>query len=400
MYRKPSPSLVLAPNITASSVNIQRGLHVSKFYYFFFFGAIGSIVPFFNVYLEQIGLTGTQIGWIGSVPPLIALTSNPLWGAIGDRWQIHRQLLAGLALASGLLSLLFLSVQTFWPIMLVVVGLSFFRTPIPALVDSTVMSLVKQGGSSYGRQRMWGSLGFVLTTYGLAQLVNLEDLRLIFWIHAGLLAVGCAILSLQLPIQGSLERVNILTGLRTLVARPGYVHYLAGMVLLGVGAAGFASFLGLHILALGGTESQVGLAWALNAITEVPIMFMGARWFGGIRNSRLMLIGFLGMSLVWAGLGMAQTPVQLLMVAPFTGFCYGLFWVAAVGYAAESAPKGLEATAQSLGGAAQAGLGWGVGSILAGALWDVANGHVILFTSAGVVLAAAVIFWAGNRRAL
>lgn len=400
MYRKPSPSPAIAPNITASSVNIQRGLHVSKLYYFFFFGAIGTMVPFFNIYLERIGLSGTQIGWLGTIPPLIALTSNPLWGAIGDRWRIHRQLLAGLALVSGLISLLFLTVQSFWLIMLVVIGLSFFRTPIPALVDSTVMSLVKQGGSSYGRQRLWGSVGFVLATYGLGQLVGLDDLRLIFWLHAGLLSVGCGLLSLNLPIQGSLERVNVLAGLRELVAWPGYVNYLVAMALLGVGFAGFANFLGLHILSLGGTEAQVGMAWALNAITEIPIMFMGARWFGHIRHSRLMLIGFMGFALVWMGLGLAQTPVQLLMIVPLTGLCYGMFWVAAVGYAAESAPKGLEATAQSLASAAQSGLGWGIGSLLAGVLWDAAGGHVVLFTSAGVVAVASVIFWAGNRKTL
>ena len=400
MYRKPSPSPVLAPNISASSLNVERGLHVTKLYYFLFFGAIGAMVPFFNVYLEQIGLSGTQIGLIGSIAPLIALTSNPLWGAVADRWQIHRQLLAGLALASGLISLFFLGTQSFWLIMLVVIGLSFFRTPIPALVDSTVMSLVKQGGSSYGRQRLWGSLGFVLATYGLGQLVGLEDLRLIFWLHAGLLAVGCALLSLFVPIQGGLDRVNIWAGLRTLAARPGFLSYLAGMALLGVGAAGFANFLGLHILNLGGTESQVGLAWALNAITEVPIMFMGARWFGRVRYSRQILIGFIGFAVAWLGLALAQTPAQVLMVIPLTGVCYGFFWVAAVGYAAESAPKGLEATAQSLAGAAQSGLGWGIGSLLAGALWDAAGGHIVLFTSAGVMLVAAVIFWAGNRKTL
>ena len=247
---------------------------------------------------------------------------------------------------------------------------------------------------------MWGCLVFVSAPYGLCQLGNLQDLRPIFWLHAGLLAVGCALLSLLLPIPGGLDRVNILTGLRTLAARPGYLSYLAGMVLLGVGAAGFANFLGLHILDLGGTESQVGMAWALNAITEIPIMFMGARWFGRVRYSRQILIGFIGFILAWFALALAQTPAQVLMAIPLTGVCYGFFWVAAVGYAAESAPKGLEATAQSLAGAAQSGLGWGIGSLIAGALCDAAGGHVVLFTSAGVMVMAAVIFWAGNRRTL
>lgn len=383
-----------------SAIDIRRGLTVSKLYYFFFFSAIGAMVTFFNVHLERIGLTGTQIGLISSIAPLIALTSNPLWGAVADRWQIHRPLLAGLALMSGLISLVFLWTESFWPILLLVVGLSFFRTPIGALVDSTVMGLVKPGNTSYGRQRLWGSVGFVLTTYGLGQVVGVDNLRLIFWLHAGLLAVGCTYLSLQLPIQGGPDRVNILTGLRSLAGQPGYLSYLAGMALLGMGMAGYSIFLGLHILELGGTEAQIGLAWALNAITEIPIMFMGARWFGRFRNSRLLLFGFGGYALAWLGLGLAQTPLQVLMTIPFVGVCYGVFWVAAVGFAAESAPRGLEATAQSLAGAAQAGLGFGIGALLAGRLWDLADGHVVLFASAAGMVLGGVIFWLGNRRTL
>jgi dipeptide/tripeptide permease len=60
----------------------------------------------------------------------------------------------------------------------------------------------------------------------------------------------------------------------------------------------------------------------------------------------------------------------------------------------------MEATAQSLAGAAQAGLGFGIGALIAGTLWDLTNGHVVLFACAAGMALGGVIFWLGNRHAL
>jgi PPP family 3-phenylpropionic acid transporter len=64
-------------------------LLVAKGSYFVFFAAIGCLVPFFNIYLQQKGLTGVEIGWLNSIAPLVALAANPFWGGVADRWQIH-----------------------------------------------------------------------------------------------------------------------------------------------------------------------------------------------------------------------------------------------------------------------------------------------------------------------
>jgi hypothetical protein len=78
--------------------------------------------------------------------------------------------------------------------------------------------------------------------------------------------------------------------------------------------------------------------------------------------------------------------------------CFGFFWVAAVGYASAAAPPGLSATAQALMGAAQSGLGWSLGSVMAGYLWDQTNGHIVLAFAAVCMALAALIFWLGNRK--
>jgi MFS family permease len=362
-----------------------------------FFGAIGCLAPFLNIYFMQKGLTGAQIGWLGSIAPLVALAANPIWGTIADRWQIHRQVLALCALVAGTVTLLFLWTEGFLVYVLIVTVLTFFRTPIGAILDSSVMDMVKRSDTSYGRQRVWGTIGFILASFGLGQLLVSEDLSLVFWLHVGFLGVGCVVLSFLLPVQSVDKPVGIKEGISVLVRQRNYVSFLGAVTILGMGISGYVGFMGLQVMALGGSQQQVGLAWACNAVMEIPLMYFGARWFAGVSNRRLILVAFVLFILVWSLIGLSTTPTQVILTVLGTGVCFGIFWVAAVGYASDAAPPGLSATAQALVGAGMTGLGWSIGSVISGYLWDNLGGQAIFFFSATVALLALLIFWLGSR---
>jgi MFS family permease len=384
-------------NPTIGSEPVKRGLLIAKTYYFLYFGAIGCLAPFLNIYFMQKGLTGTQIGWLGSIAPLVALIANPTWGTIADRWQIHRQVLAFCALVAGTVTLLFLWVEGFWVFVLIVTALTFFRTPIGAILDSTVMDMVERGDTSYGRQRLWGTIGFVLVSFGLGQMLISNDLTMVFWLHTAFLGVGCVILSFLLPVQSVDQPVGIKEGMGVLLRQRNYVSFLAAVTLLGMGIAGYGGFLGLQVIALGGTQQQVGLAWAVNAVLEIPLMYFGARWFAHYSYRRLILVALMLFVLEWLLVGMSATPTQFILVVLGNGICFGIFWVAIVGYASSAAPPGLSATAQAVMAAALTGLGWSMGSVISGYLWDNFSGHAIFFFAAAMALAALLIFWIGSR---
>jgi PPP family 3-phenylpropionic acid transporter len=372
-------------------------LLVAKGYYFLFFGAIGCLAPFLNIFFQQKGLTGSQIGLLSSIPPLVALTANPIWGAIADRWQIHRLVLAFCALVAGTITLFFLQVEEFVVFVLLVTILTFFRTPIGAIVDSAVMDMVKRGNAIYGHQRLWGTIGFVLASFSLGQLLVSDDLSLVFWLHTALLGVGCVVLGLMLPVQHIDEAVGIKQGIQVLLTQRNYVSLLIAASLLGMGVAGYVGFMGLQVVALGGTSQQVGLAWAINAILELPLMYFGVRWFARVSNRRLILAAIFLFMAVWALLGFSTTPTQVIFVVLGNGVCFGIYWVAAVGYANQAAPPGVSATAQALVGAGFSGLGWSLGSVIAGNLWDNSGGHTVFFFSAAMALLAGLIFWLGSN---
>jgi len=385
------------PAVAAESAPPGGSLWVAKLYYLFFFGALGALAPFFNVYLRERGLSGAEIGVIASIPPLIALAANPFWGSLADRWQIHQQVLALCALTAGLISFTFGWLTGFWVMLAAVMLMVFFRTPVPALLDSAVMDAVRRTGASYGRQRLFGSVGFLVASYGMGQLLNSSNLEWIFVLHGVLLAVGCALLSLLLPVSRIPVQGSLAEGLRGLMNQPSYLAFTAMNVLMGIGAAAFINFIGLRILALGGTEAQVGLGFALNALFEIPIMFMGARLMRRFSNAQLIVFGLLGFAAVYFTVALATSPVVTLSVMSALGLFYAGFWMAVVAYANESAPPHLRATGQSLVGAAQSGLGWAIGSILAGLLWDSAGGAVVFGLAGVAMLAGAAVFLAGQR---
>lgn len=362
-----------------------------------YFAAIGCLAPFLNIYFMQKGLSGIQIGWLGSIAPLVALVANPIWGAIADRWQIHRQVLALCALVAGTVTLLLLWVEGFLIYVFIVTVLTFFRTPIGAILDSTTMDMVKRSDTSYGRQRLWATIGFVLTTFGLGQMLTSNDLSLVFWLHAAFLGVGCVILSFLLPVQSVDQPVGIKKGMAVLLRQRNYVFFLMAVMLIGMGVAGYVGFLGLQVIALGGTQQQVGLAWAANAILELPLMYFGAQWFARFSYRRLILVASVLFALVWSLVGLSTTPTQIIIVVLGNGICFGIFWVAMVGYANNAAPPGLSATAQAVTAAALTGLGWSMGSVVSGYLWDNFSGHAVYFFAASMALVALLIFWVGSK---
>ena len=55
-------------------------------YWFLYLGALGILLPFFSLYLsDNAGLTGTEVGIVVTMSPLVAMVAPTTWGRIADR---------------------------------------------------------------------------------------------------------------------------------------------------------------------------------------------------------------------------------------------------------------------------------------------------------------------------
>lgn len=370
----------------------RRALWIARAYYFAFFASLGALFPLFTVYLAESGMSGVQIGLLSSLPPLIALASNPFWGAVADRWQANRLVLAVLAGVAGFSGLGFAVVSTFWSILIVLTVVNFFRAPIGAILDSTTMGFVARYGVSYGQQRAFGSIGWIITSLSVGFLAGTVGIQSIFVIYAVLLGLVCTILSLKLPVQPAARSTGFRAGVGALIRLPSYRALLVTMTLFGAGLSSQANFLSLDILALGGTTVLVGIANSAGAFFELPVMFLGHEWFRRVSERWTIVASNVGFATLWLLMALAQQPIVVAALAAVLGLFFALYWTAVVAYANRSAPPGMSASAQTIAAAAHGGLGWALGSAVSGVLWDSGGGSAVFFAAAVFVSIGGLVF--------
>jgi len=111
--------------------HFHRDLIFARAYYFVVMGGWGFILPFLNLFYVSLGLSGTQIGTIGSISSIVGLIVSPIIvSEIKKRPQARGILQA--SLMSGAIFYFLLGQQTtFWTIVLIV----FFQ----ALISSGTM---------------------------------------------------------------------------------------------------------------------------------------------------------------------------------------------------------------------------------------------------------------------
>jgi MFS family permease len=169
-----------------------------RFLYFFFTAGLGIFVPYINVYYLSIGLSGLQIGALGTIGPLIGVFSSIVWSIASDRFGRPR-LLFSLALMGTLMAVVLLAnAKVFVWLIPAVMLFSLFSSPIPAMLDSTIFRLLGNQPERYGRYRAFGPLGFIAPSALIGFLLKRAGLGALFPAY-GLTLLLCLLVSFGLP---------------------------------------------------------------------------------------------------------------------------------------------------------------------------------------------------------
>ncbi len=367
-----------------------------RLFYFCWFAALGFYIPYIGLYYRAAGLDLAQIGLLVALPGLLQIIATPLWGLVADGLQIHRVLLP-LAVAGTLLPVLLAGRTGSFELLLGLVAiLALFTAPVTPLADSATLALLGDQRSRYGALRVWGAVGWGLSTLAAGALVQRLGLAIVFPSYAliGALAVLVAVL---LP-RASLPQVDLRSAALTMARDVRWARFLGCIFLIGCCNAMINGFLSLYLQDLGAGGEQIGLAIAIASISELPVLVFAPlvlrRW-----GARPLLIcaGLLyalraGIYVVAPSLGWA------LAAQVLHGPCFAALWTGGVDEAQRLAPKGMEVTAQSLFGTMFFGVATAIASVVAGWIYrDLGSGALFSIGSL-VALLGALGMLAGRRR--
>jgi PPP family 3-phenylpropionic acid transporter len=362
-------------------MTISHRLLAPKLFYFSWFAAVAALVPFIGLYYRAIDLSLTQIGLLASLPGLILLVSAPIWGLLADAFRLHRVLLP-LAVAGTLVPVLLIGRLTNYAALLVLVAVqSLFTAPVVALADSATLTLLGADRERYGAQRFWGAVGWGLSTIVFGWLIERFGERVIFAGYAGLSLLTVAA-ALALP-RSELPQVDLRKAVGALARDTRLAGLLGCALLIGCCSAVITNFLTLYLQDLGASGEQIGLAYTLASLSELPVMALSPlvlrRW--GAR--RLLASAGLLYALRMAIYIALPTPGWALAAQLLHGLCFASLWTAGVVEVQRLAPAGLGATAQGLFGMAVFGVASALASAVGGGIYQ-ALGAANLFGFGGV----------------
>lgn len=361
-----------------------------KVFFFLMFASYSGYVMFRNVYLQEIGMSGTQMGIVGFLFPLFTMLSQPLWGFIADWKQVSKLILYISAIVSGLAILVYplapLLSNTFLAVSVATALFATFRAPAMPIANALVLST----GLSYEGVRAYGSIAFGLAGLVIGYLIGIFATELVFYVFtAGMVLV--VILLTVLPVEDSesaLETDLSLAEVRQLLDRQFGLLLLAAFC-IGLMTPAGSAFFSVYVREIGQADSITGMAWLVKTIGEAAAFFYVARRGGSYR--RLMALGGLLYASTYVVL-LLTVDVRYVVLAQFMlGIGYALFNLASVNLAHVISTEALKSTAQSLLMVGGASAGIAVGELLTGVLVDLVGVQQMYGYVAGLGLVVTVV---------
>jgi PPP family 3-phenylpropionic acid transporter len=356
-------------------------------FFFAYYGFIGVFSPYASLYFADKGMTAAQIGVLMSLIQVMRIFGPNLWGWVADHSQRRVLVLRITAMAAlTVFSGMFFG-KTFAQFFAVMIAINMFTSAQGPLSEALMLSEMRGDLTHYGRVRLWGSVGFILTVTVAGHLLDWQGIGLMPWIALtmlGLVLVASCRMQESVHILGQHEVPSV----KALLQKREVIAFFSSTFLMIAAHAALYVFYSLYLAQLGYSKTVIGLMWSLGVVAEIVFFYYQAPLFRrfGIQNLmmaslliavvRFLMIGFCAQSLFWLLIA------QILHAATF-----GVHHSASVAMLQRWFSGSLQARGQALFISISYGLGGTLGGLILSALWDKFGAQTVYLAAAGFALA-------------
>ena len=347
-------------------------LWISGALYLSYYIAFGSFIPFITLYFERIGLSGTQIGLLSAVPILVASSTVLIWGSIADTRHWHHHILRiNLLLTAGAILLLSTG-EKFQELLPLIVIYAFIASPIVSLLDSSALEIAGNKQRTYGDLRVWGSIGWSVSTLLVGAIIQRYDIKWFFYCYA-IFVFLTFLISLFLPARTQVLKSSLARGMKDLVLNTPFIVFLGSIFLVSLTLGAANSFFSIYLDSIGTGEGAIGLGWAISSLSEIPVMLYSGYLMRRIGSGGLLKIAFITFIVRWLLYSFISIPWLAILVQTLHGLSWAAYIVGSVTYVNERAPEGMNTSALAILNIVSSGLGAISGSLIGGYLYETAG---------------------------
>lgn len=247
-----------------------------------YFAHLGFFNPYLPLWLKDLGLGIVAISLLISVQAATRLIAPYGWGWLSDHTGERVKLLRYGATAALLVSCGLWFDGGIWWLAGVLFVMFLNTSAMMPMSEAAMAHLVSSGGAfdakRYGRVRLWGSSGFLLTVFLAGAWFERFGMgHFPAWTALTLLAVvvsAWALPDLKEDVPAHEERLPALPILRQ---RP-VQCFFAAIFFHVLSHMGIYVFFSLYLDSVGYSKTMIGLLWAVSVMVEIGWFFTQGRW--------------------------------------------------------------------------------------------------------------------------
>ncbi len=366
-------------------------------FYFFWFAALGALLPYWGLYMLDLGYRPAQIGAIFAILMATKMVAPNVWGWLVDHYGGR---MAIIRMATGVAALMFVLIpftDGFVLMALCMVGYGFFSNASLPQFEAVTFDHLGAQESGYGRIRLWGSVGFILSVLVLGPVLERFGSAPVPWWIVTCLA-GLFVISLAVPAPARKTGDPAGVGLLHVVKRPEVLSLLVVCFLAQLSHGPYYTFFSIYMEQSGYSRAMIGGLWALGVFAEIGVFAFLPVLTRRIGLRRLMLAALAITCLRWLLLAFYPQHLQFVVPAQIMHMAsFGIYHGVAVNLIHRIFSGRLQGRGQALYSSLSFGAGGALGSLSSGYLWEVTTPEVVFMLAAAAAALGWIIAWVGLR---
>lgn len=335
---------------------------------FAYFAAIGLFNPYAPLWFKELGFSTLAIGVIASMQSWTRVLAPYGWAWLGDHTGRRVELirLATAGCVASAVSLLF--VESFWPVALVTAALFLCNGAVVPLYESSLAHLLNTGrggldAGRYGRVRVWGSVGFIVSVTAFGVVLERFGVRYFPWIVAAMNAL-LLVVALRLPrLREEVLHDEPPPAVLPMLRRPEVAWFFASIFFTVLAHSVMYAFFSLYLVSLGYGKAAIGGLWAVAVVMEIAFFWFQGRWFDRLSLHRwLALVAAVSAARFTATAAAGFVPVVLVLAQVSHAITFAAHHAACIAMIHRLFPGRLRGRGQAL----YTVLGYGIPGVLAG----------------------------------
>jgi PPP family 3-phenylpropionic acid transporter len=368
-------------------------------FYGFYFASLGALVPYWSLYLKQLGYSAQDIGFLMAIIMATKIISPNIWGWIGDHTGRRMNIVRlGSFLAAFCFAGVYLS-SAYWWLIVVMVMFSFFWNAALPQFEVTTFNYLHDQTHRYSSVRLWGSIGFILTVMVLGPVLDRWNTGVLPSVLL-FLFVGIWISSLTVPETSGRSYQTSHESLLKVIKTPAVLALLSVCMLMQMSHGPYYTFYTLYLEAHGYSRTLIGQLWALGVFAEVLVFMLLPKWVPRLGLRFLLLLSLAVACLRWVLLGYLVQSLWVMIVAQvFHAATFGIYHASAIQLIHRYFTGRHQGKGQALYSSVSFGVGGALGSFYSGLTWDSLGPQTTFAIAAATAFIAVLVAWVWIRPA-